>query len=304
MSNLKRLLSAAISVALISIHASGKNWFDSETRECDFISSSATSIPSTTMLATALIRKNTNNGGQYFEIKKSLFDKILSTPGGALFDESTLSDSDIASFKGNIQSQRTGPQASSIALSIAGDVTQLTDAVGVGPGKLMDWLKTYLDAKVTNADRLLDFITEGGKIRVELSFRPGPVGFKPYLLETRMYEVQVGTETSPRRWLLSACLLPIEIEANEIDTGPTGPTNNNMQFTRQPNGTWRPYSVDDNRYEDAYPLYYTGQDETFLYFLRQGNEEYRVPIYSGGPIDYQRSGSSTWTTLWRSSKVR
>lgn len=101
-------------MAFLSEAISAENWFESETRTCDFNSPVSFSQP--------FPRKNKSAGGQVFSVPKGNLNKILAVPNGAIKTSANLSVSDIAHFKVSVEALRAAPQFASVALSITGEI--------------------------------------------------------------------------------------------------------------------------------------------------------------------------------------
>lgn len=270
------------------------NWYDSETRICDFHSPVSFPLP--------FPRKNTANGGQVFSVPKENLNQILSVPNGVVQTSTDLSASAITQFKLAIEALRPAPQASSVALSTAGSIANFNGVFGLAAKGLEAWLSSEIDAKLVNIDRLTDFITTGGQSGHQVAFRSTPVGFNPLILVMTHYQIQVGKEPRPRRWLLATCLLPLEVVLSEVTTTAPGPHGNNKRLTRQPDGTWKQWDITDGRYDSRVYLYLE-QDQAFAYFVEAADpsSKTRIHLY-GGPME--RNSGSGWKALYLTTESR
>lgn len=275
-------------------NASAGDWFDTETRVCDFSSPVSFSLP--------FSRKSNSSGGQVFSVPKSSLNQLLTVPGGTVQQSNDLPSHEVAKFKAAIEALRSGPQAASVALSVAGEITDFAGVFGLAAGGLLGWLSSEVDAKAINIDRLLDFITVGGQAGYRVAFRSTAVGFNPLILVMTHYQVQVGAESKPRRWLLATCLLPLEVVLSEITTTAPGPNANNKRISRQPDGTWRQWDITDGKFDSSVYLYIE-QDQAFAYFVDTGDstKKTRIHLY-GGPM--QRNKGSGWNSLYLTTESK
>jgi hypothetical protein len=265
-------------------------WYEKETRKCEFESPVAGN-PS------AFTRKINRSGGQYLVIPKSSINKIIAIPADQVKNSRQLSSSELKSLRSDLDSLRTSPEAAKILLSAAGKINNLTGALKLASGSLINWLKGNAEAELKNIDRFYDFVTEGGAFASIISFKAPVTGEKPLMLELRGYEVQVGAEANPRRWLSSACLLPVEVTLSKIETKATGANANNKRLDPQGDGTWRMWDITDQRYSAAI-FTYVGQDGEYSYFKVPPDKEYRAHMY-GGPLQSKTAGETAWGTLYQ-----
>lgn len=288
----------AVFFGLSSISATAGNWYDVERRNCDFES------PVTTVLPTGVVRKATVAGGQVFSIPKVHLNVLLKTPGGAVFQRTALTTGQIASLRAELASLQTGPKAASVALSVVDKISDFSGVLGLAAGALFSFLTNQADAKIVSVDNLLSFVTIGGQSGIQMAFKAGPVGFKPLVMLNTAYEVQVGDEPKPRRWLFSACLLPVEVVLSEVETKDPGPNANNKKLIKQADGSWKMWDITDSKYNNAL-LLYTEQDETFAYFAdgQDSTRTYRVGLY-GGPMQLRSGGTSSWATLYKAVETK
>lgn len=285
-------------VSLLSAYLSGAGaqeigWFESETRKCDFDSPVAGS-PS------AFTRKTSKTGGQYLSVSKAAINSILAIPAEQVKNSRPLTSIEIKQLRSNLDALRTSPEAMTIMLSVAGAINKIPSALKLPAGGLINWLKAEAEGELKNIDRFYDFVTEGGSYASIIAFRKPDVGGKPFLLELRGYEVQVGTEVNPRRWLSSACLLPVEVVLSKFETKATGPHANNKKLELQSNGTWRMWDITDQKYSSAI-FSYAGQDGEYAYFKVPPDKEYRVHMY-GGALQSKSAGESMWGTLYMATE--
>lgn len=288
---------ALLSTALLFLcqHASAQNWYDNEKRSCEFASPAALGLP--------FALKKTTVGGYYFSASKADLNQVLSSPGGVVRVSNPLSAQTVATFKADVDKLRTHPQAASVVLALGDQVSDFSGLWGLASGGLMQWLSSIADARLNSVDRFLDFITVGGMSGHEVAFRSAPAGFSPLLYVTSTYQVQVGAELRPRTWLLSACLLPVEIVLNEVVTTAPGPHANNKRYTRQANGLWRVWDITDQKY-DSPEYVYTHQDQMYAYFYERADPSYRTRIHLyGGPVQRLRPGAA-WATLYPTNESK
>jgi len=291
----RAVLVVAIGVALFhSEFVLAENWFDSETRTCDFESPARFALP--------FPRKNTTTGGQVFSVPKSNLNQILAVPNGAVETSSDLSSADILRFKVAVESLKAAPQAESAALSTIGQITDFSGVFGLASKGLEAWLSSKIEAKTASVDRLIDFVTVGGQSGYQVAFRSTPVGFNPLILVLTYYQVQVGAEPRPRRWLMATCLLPLEVVLSEVTTTASGPNANNKRLTRQADGTWRQWDITDGKY-DFRRYVYLEQDQAFAYFQDADDpaSKTRIHLY-GGPM--QRNKGNSWNSLYLTTESK
>ncbi|SDD55068.1 hypothetical protein SAMN05216345_1112 [Cupriavidus sp. YR651] len=275
---------------ITSVCAQEIGWYEKESRKCEFESPVAGN-PS------AFIRKTNNVGGQYLVAPKSSLNTIIAANADQVKNVHLLTNVELAALRSNLDSLRAAPQALSIVLDVLGKINNLKGALKISSGGLMNWLKGNAAGELKNIDRVYDFVTEGGAYVSIISFKAPAPGEKPLMLELRGYEVQVGTEPNPRRWLSSACLLPIEVTLSRIETKAAGANANNKRLDRQADGTWRMFDITDQKYSSSV-FNYIGQDGEYAYFKVAPDKEYRAHMY-GGPLQSRSSGAPTWNTLYQ-----
>jgi hypothetical protein len=227
---------------LLGREAFSANWYDSENRACEFQSVGAAILGSQFPIVRGA------NGGERFQIPKSSLTEVLGAPSGIIDKPQRLTDDKLRQLRSALESLRNTADFSSAAFSISGDLLDTQSLLGVGVGKLISYLESKADAKKLNMDRLIDFITLGGQYNQRIAFRSSQESFKPLIYVAREYQIQVGEEKRPRRWLFSACLLPVEVVLTEITTTAKGSNANNIKFLRQPDGTWMIWNIDDKKY--------------------------------------------------------
>ncbi|WP_434641518.1 hypothetical protein [Achromobacter piechaudii] len=288
----------ALGIVLFFIFSSNANaqeigWYEKEHRKCEF-ESPVVGDPS------AFTRKINKIGGQYLVVPKSSINKITAAPTDQVKNSRQLTSLELKSLQSNLDLLRASPVAATILLSAAGKINNLSAALKLASGTLINWLKQNAEAEVRNIDRFYDFVTEGGVYASVISFKAPTSGEKPLMLELRGYEVQVGTEANPRRWLSSACLLPVEVVLSKIETKASGPNANNKRLDLQGDGSWRMWDITDQRYSQAI-FTYAGQDGEYAYFKVPPDKEYRVHMF-GGPFQAKTAGESIWGTLYQVSE--
>lgn len=281
---------ALFPILISSADAQEIGWYEKETRKCEFESPVAGN-PS------AFTRKTNKVGGQYLTVPKSSINKITATPVDQVKNYRQLTSSELKSLRSNLDSLRASPEAAKILLSAAGKINNLSAVLKLASGSLINWLKGNAEAEIKNIDRFYDFVTEGGAYASIISFKAPIIGEKPLMLELRGYEVQVGAEANPRRWLSSACLLPVEVILSKIETKTTGANANNKRLDLQGDGTWRMWDITDQRYSSAI-FTYVGQDGEYSYFKVPPDKEYRAHMF-GGPLQSKSAGAAAWATLYQ-----
>lgn len=104
------------------------------------------------------------------------------------------------------------------------------------------------------------------------------------------YQIQVGTEPTPRRWLLATCLLPLEVILSEVTTTASGANANNKRLTQQPDGTWKQWDITDGKYDTRHHVYIE-QDQAYAYFFDAADPTYKMRIHLyGGPLERNIGG--------------
>jgi hypothetical protein len=296
---LTALVGVMFSAAVMAETAFAADWFEQEKRKCEFES------PAFAVLKPSLERKQIANGEwQYFRVPASVIRQLRDKPdGSSLYTTEALSPVQVTSLKAAIEKWKGGAQGAAMALFLA----QLPGAAGfwgLVQGQLMSYLGSDAGASTYSWDRFNDFVTSGGRIGYQLAFRTPRGPDKPLIFVNSTYEVQVGAEPSPRRWSVLACLLPVEILFTEVETKNAGPNANNKKYIRQPNGGWRRWDIDTQKYESLI-LAYTEQDELFANFVdaQDVKTAYRVSL-NGGALQTRTAGQNNWLNLYIATELK
>jgi len=280
--------------------AQAGNWFDSETRTCEWTTPVADSYDF------PFKKRKTVAGGEYLSLTKSFLNQGNAAPGNAVTTVSVLTAAQLSSMSHGLDGLRGSPMAAKVGLKLVGvgvSFTPLSGFRAAALGGLLDWLSSIPDATLVNIDRLQDFVAVGGIGGYVFIFKNPAVGTKPLIYYSPIYEIQLGNEPNKRKWLLGACVLPVEVILQEIETTAPGPNANNKKLIKQSDGSWRMWDITDQKYNDKI-LYYTQQDEQFAYFdTNEQDVAYRVHLY-GGPVQRRSGPGSSWSTLYQTVEVR
>jgi hypothetical protein len=192
---------------------------------------------------------------------------------------------------------------SATAISIATEFKDMIPGAKYVPGSVLGWLLSN-GGQQEKLEKLVNTITVGGQTGHLLGFRSPGDKFQPLMLAMSFYQVQIGAEPKPRRWLFSACLLPVELVISEAETKDPGPNANNKRIIKQADGTFRRWDITDSKYDNI-TLLYTEQDEVWAYFIdsTDGTSIWRIHLY-GGPMEKRTAPSTTWSTLYKNVDLK
>lgn len=286
------LLKVLIGSATVVGACHAANWYESEKRSCDFASPVAITPPFSLSKLTS--------GGYYYSIQKSDINKILDAPNSYVRSENKLSPAAIKKLKADAEKLASSNLAGSAALSVANAIVDYSGAYSTPAGLLLSWLSEKLEAAKINADRLIDMISIGGEAGYDVAFHKPTPDLKPLALVLTHYQIQVGEEPTKRKWLFSACLLPVEIVLSEVTT--TGGLND-KRLNRTSDGTWTQWDITDGKF-DSYKYRYVEQDQFFAYFekIDETRRRYRIHLYDG-PMQ-QETQEGEWRSLYLTTKSK
>lgn len=269
-----------------------ESWYEASDRKCDLQTQA-----SDTILSPYRITK-TQHGGMYFTVPKSEINMMLTSGHGGVSNKTLMSASNLSALKANLISIKDSKEEAITAFNLVTGEISFEGVTGKVIDNSLDWLTSSAQAKQASLEAVIDLITSGGESVVTSFLRFPASGFKPYLMQTKSYAIQVGTEANQRRYILSTCFLPIEIIFKEFETVGGG---NEKKLIIQPDGTWRLWDVTDAKYSPVV-IDYQFQDEYFAYFNAQdGGKRYRFHMYDG-PFEVQDGESSIWKTLYLKTK--